>query len=215
MTIRAVRVGLCDDSAEARRLLVTCLSASEDLAVCGSYDSGPDAIEGVARDGIEVLLLDVRMPGMTGPEVAAELAASGSSCKAIYLTSYPEEVPVRGALRSTVRGALVKDVAPENLMRAILLVADGVSLLGEAFERLGEAREESPGDGWTGGPREQEVLRLVRAGATNAQIAAELGMSASWVKQAISKLCRRAHVRTRAGLAAFSGPVPVPDSEGN
>lgn len=205
MTIRAVRVGLCDDSAEARRLLVTYLSASEDLAVCGSYDSGPDAIEGVARDGIEVLLLDVRMPGMTGPEVAAELAASGSSCKAIYLTSYPEEVPVRGALRSTVLGALSKDLSPENLVSAIRLVASGISLLGPEF--IGQRTASGPDlvARVAKDSRDLEVLAMVRQGASNPEIAAACSISVSRVKQIIATMCRRAGVASRTELAWFSG----------
>ncbi|AXE37474.1 response regulator transcription factor [Acidipropionibacterium virtanenii] len=203
-----IRVGICDDSDVVRRQLGVYLSGASDLRVCGMYGSGADAIAGVSRDDIEVLLLDVRMPGMTGPAVASGLAASGSGCKILYVTSYPDEVPVRGALRQTVLGALTKDVSPQNMVAAVRLVASGVSLLAPEFIRQSAAGGQGLVD-WLADPREREVLRLVQTGSTNAQIAEELNMSASWVKQTVSALCRRAGVRGRAGLAAYSGDAVV------
>ncbi|MDN6481539.1 MAG: response regulator, partial [Acidipropionibacterium jensenii] len=135
MSAGGIRVGICDDSEQVRRQTGVFLSAAPDLLVCGMYGSGRDAIAGVPRDDIEVLLLDVRMPGMTRPAVASGLAASGSNCKILYVTSYPDEVPVRGALRQTVLGALTKDVRPENMVSAVRLVASGVSLLAPEFIR--------------------------------------------------------------------------------
>ncbi|QCV87681.1 response regulator transcription factor [Acidipropionibacterium jensenii] len=214
MGVGGTRVGVCDDSAVVRRQLGIYLSTAPDLPLCAAYASGADAIAGVCRDDIEVLLLDVRMPGITGPSVAAELAASGIGCKVLYLTSYPDEVPVRGDLRKTVLGALTKDISPENLVAAIRLVASGISLLAPEFIRQPAHGGAGSGD-WVSDPREREVVRLVGRGATNSQIAAELNMSASWVKQTVSALCRRAGVRGRAGLAAYSGELSVGHGDGN
>ncbi|MDN5978256.1 MAG: response regulator transcription factor, partial [Acidipropionibacterium jensenii] len=204
MSAGGIRVGICDDSEQVRRQTGVFLSAAPDLLVCGMYGSGRDAIAGVPRDDIEVLLLDVRMPGMTRPAVASGLAASGSNCKILYVTSYPDEVPVRGALRQTVLGALTKDVRPENMVSAVRLVASGVSLLAPEFIRESAAGGEGLMD-WLADPREREVFRLVQTGATNARIAEELNMSTSWAKQTISALCRRFGVKGRAALAAYSG----------
>lgn len=153
-----------------------------------------------ARSGTKLpdrAIVDISYPG-----------PSGSGCKILYVTSYPDEVPVRGALRRTVLGALTKDVSPENLVAAVRLVASGVSLLAPEFIRQSAAGGQSLVD-WLADPREREVFRLVQAGATNAQIAEELNMSASWVKQTISALCRRFGVKGRAALAANSGDALV------
>ncbi len=201
---KTIRVGICDDSVDTRRQLEVYLSVAPDLVIAGRYEFGMAAIAGVPHDDIHVLLLDVRMPGMPGPMVAEKLAAAGATCKVLYLTSYPDEIPVDRALRGIVRGALTKDITPENLVSAIRLVASGVSLLGPEFDRP-PADTAPAASGWVPNAREMEVLSMLRQGASNAQIAEEMFMSISWVKRTIAAMCQQAGVRTRAGLAAWTG----------
>lgn len=210
-----IGVGLCDDSVEARRWLSGYLATDSGLSVRGMYASGPDAISGVERDGVDVLLLDVRMPGMEGPAVATELAASAGLCKVLYLTSYPDEVPVRGALRGTVLGALAKDLSPEELVSAVRLVASGISLLGPQFIRQSQGSGQDPLEPLALDSRDREVLDLVRRGASNPQIGRELSISASRAKQIVSRLCRRAGVNTRTELAVWSGDGAGDDDDGH
>ncbi|MDN5977848.1 MULTISPECIES: response regulator transcription factor [Acidipropionibacterium] len=205
MGTEMIGVGICDDSTEVRSQLAAYVATGADLTVRGMYACGPAAIAGVGRDGVDVLLLDVRMPKMTGPAVATELASSGSGCKVLYITSYPEEVPVRGALRSTVLGALSKDLSPENLVSAIRLVASGISLLGPEF--IGQRTASGPDlvARVAKDSRDLEVLAMVRQGASNPEIAAACSISVSRVKQIIATMCRRAGVASRTELAWFSG----------
>ncbi|MCI1748328.1 MAG: response regulator transcription factor [Acidipropionibacterium sp.] len=203
MSDGTIRVGICDDSEAVRDGMAIYLSIDPGLLVAATYVSGAEAINGVKRDRIGVLLLDVRMPGMMGPAVALKLATDPEIfCKVIYLTSYPDEVPIAGELRRTVLGALAKDVTPEDLVSAIRLVASGIALFGPEF-RFGRSTAREP---WVADDREMVVLDLVRTGATNARIGEELGLSSSRVKQIVSQMCRRIGVRTRTELAMYSGP---------
>lgn len=198
-----IRVGICDDSEAVRRGWMIYLSIDPDVLVAATYASGTEALDGVQRDRIDVLLLDVRMPDTTGPEVALKLATDPAvDCTVIYLTSYPDEVPIADELRRTVLGALAKDVTPEDLVSAIRLVASGIALFGPEF-RFGRSTAREP---WVVDDREMAVLGLVRTGATNTRIGEELGLSSSRVKQIVSQMCRRIGVKTRTELAMYSGP---------
>lgn len=200
-----IRVAVCDDSDVVRSSLASYLAADPQLHLVASFASGGELIQDLEPGSADVVLLDVRMPGLDGPAIAERLAARPDRPKVIYLSSYPEQVPVTDTLDGTVAGALTKDLPPEDLTRAIHLVHDGISLLSHRIRERTEplATPVPARRGLACDEREQEVLDLLCKGYTNDQIAVRLDRSTSSVKQILGRLSRRAGVRSRTELVLY------------
>jgi DNA-binding NarL/FixJ family response regulator len=215
-----IRVAIADDQALVRSGFRLVLEAREDLEVVGEAEDGAQAVELVARAEPDVLLLDVRMPVMDGIEATRRIVASGSRTRILILTTFDVDEYVYGAIRAGASGFLLKDVRPPDLVDAIRVVAGGNALLGptavdrllERFQQPRAAPDANTLAALTA--REVEILRLVAAGLSNAEIAASLVVSETTVKTHVSNLLRKLGVRDRvqAVIAAYDAGLVQPNT---
>jgi DNA-binding NarL/FixJ family response regulator len=227
----AIRVLIADDQALVRSGFRLIVETRPDLEVVGEAENGEEAVQLAAALEPDVVLMDVRMPGVDGIEATRRIVAAGSSARILVLTTFDLDEYVYAAVRAGASGFLLKDVRPADLVDAIRLVADGNALLGPTVTRRLLERFADPGA--AGGAeqavaglteREREILRLLASGMSNAELARTLILSEATVKSHVSSVLRKLGVRDRvqavivaydAGLvrprAADSGaPAPAP-----
>ena len=216
----SIRVGIADDQALVRSGFRLIVDAREDLDVVGEAEDGRQAVALVENLEPDVLLLDVRMPVMDGIEATRRIVGSGSRTRILILTTFDVDDYVYGAIRAGASGFLLKDVRPADLVDAIRVVASGNALFGPtAVNRLVERFQPPLRRGATNDKaiaalttREVEILRLVAAGLSNAEIAASLVVSETTVKSHVSNLLRKLGVRDRvqAVIAAYDAGLVQP-----
>ena len=218
-----IRVVVVDDEALVRRGLTVLLRLESDIDVVGEADNGEDALRLVRREHPDVVLMDIRMPVMDGLSATRAIAADPGTAgtKVVILTTFDLDEHVFAAIRAGASGFLPKDTAPDDLLHAIRVVADGQALLAptvtrrliEEFVRRAphQPPDHAPGfDQLT--EREIEVLRAVAQGRSNAEIAVELVVSYATVKTHVSRLLMKLHARDRAQLVvlAYEGGIVRP-----
>ncbi len=201
----SIRVLICDDQALVRAGFRAILEAQPDIEVVGEADNGAEAVALAQRRSPDVILMDIRMPVLDGVEATRRLVTGGSPARILVLTTFDLDEYVHAAIRAGASGFLLKDVTPAKLLEAIRIVASGDALLApsvtrrllERFAATLPQRDISAEalDGLTA--RETEVLRLLAAGLSNAEIAAELVLSEATVKTHISSLLRKLGLRDR------------------
>ncbi|WP_436689067.1 response regulator [Geodermatophilus sp. CPCC 205506] len=209
MTIRVV---LVDDQAMVRTGARMVLAAEPDIEVIGEAADGASGVRVITQTRPDVVLLDVRMPGMDGLETARRLAAADLPTRVIVLTTFDEDEYVAAALRAGVSGFLLKVAPPEDLVAAVRTVAAGHGLLDPAVTlRVIESFAAAPApDSERAGAlaqltdRETDVLALVAAGLSNAEIAARLHLGEATVKTHVSRLLLKLGLRDRVQAVAFA-----------
>ncbi|MGE9809657.1 response regulator [Janibacter sp. G1551] len=209
MTIRVV---VADDQDLVRAGLVMILGAQPDLEVVGEATDGLQALEMATRLRPDVLLVDIRMPGLDGVEVTRRVAgpAVADPMAVVVITTFDLDEYVLGALRAGARGFLLKDAGPQLLIQAIHAAAAGDALIApnvtrrllEAFVDRSPTAPSTPLHPLT--EREEEVLRLVARGRTNAEIADALFISLSTVKTHVAALMAKLGVRNRVEIAMWA-----------
>jgi DNA-binding NarL/FixJ family response regulator len=221
-----IRVLVVDDQAIVRDGLVTVLSLVPDLQVVGQAADGAEAIAAVARHVPDVVLMDLRMPGVDGPTATARIVAEHPGVAVLVLTTYADDDSITTALRAGARGYLTKDAGRAEIATAVRAVAAGQStfdatvgarlvarLAGGAGAGNGVAAgptaPASPDPGPSLGarfpdltPREVDVLERIADGRTNPQIAAELFLTVPTVKSYVNQVFAKLGVRTRAEVVA-------------
>jgi DNA-binding NarL/FixJ family response regulator len=213
-----IRVALVDDEAMVRVGLRMVLSAEPDLEVVGEAADGGAAVAMVAECSPDVVLMDVRMPGVDGIEGARRVLAAAPEVKVVVLTTFDEDEYVEAALRAGVSGFLLKVAPPERLVDGVRTVAAGGGLLDpgvtvrviESFATASPARVRRSEQLDRLTERERDVLRLIGRGLSNAEIAAELYLGETTVKTHVSNVLAKLGVRDRvqAVVAAYeSGHV--------
>ncbi|TJY40694.1 response regulator transcription factor [Cohnella pontilimi] len=201
MTIKLL---LADDHAMVRKGLQVFLSTQPDLELVGEASNGMEVLEKAALLLPDIILMDLQMPVLDGMETTKRLKEVQPSVKVIVLTSFADQAHVLPAIRAGARGYLLKDVEPEELVRAIHRVQEGkIELHPEAAGQLvnlvsapeppPESRDASPFSLLT--KREQDVLRLLAAGKSNKEIGSALFITEKTVKTHVS------HVLDKLGLA--------------
>ena len=203
-----IRVVIADDEALVRSGLSVLLRHETDFEVVGLAADGLAALAQVRRHRPDVVLMDIRMPGIDGLEATRRLAADPetSAARVLVLTTFDHDENVFAALRAGASGFLPKDTEPELLLEAIRVVAAGDALLGpratrrlvEEFRRAVPVRPAATLDGLT--EREVEVLRAVAAGLSNAEIADRFVISYATAKTHVSRLLTKLGARDRAQL---------------
>ncbi|MGI5201129.1 response regulator [Spirillospora sp. CA-108201] len=218
----SVRVVVADDQEVVRAGFGALLGTQPDLEVVATAADGAAAVR-VCRDHRpDVVLMDVRMPVMDGIEATRRVAAGAQPPRVLMLTTFDLDEHVYDALVAGASGFLLKDVTAERLFDAVRVVAAGEALLAPAVTRrlIGEfarLRPRPPAsdpalDALT--PRETDVLRLVAAGLSNAEIAGRLVVGEETVKTHVSRVLRKLGLRDRvqAVVAAYESGLVLPRS---
>jgi DNA-binding NarL/FixJ family response regulator len=202
-----IRVLIADDHPVVRQGLRVLLEVQEDMDVVGEATDG-DKVAGLAAElAPDVIVLDLKMPGMKGPEVIADLVARRVPARALVLTSVTDPAAAQAAVRAGAAGFLYKDVDPDALVRAIRSVHDGNLLLSaevaEALIHRGPDRGTSGGLAALTG-REREVLGHITMGRSNREIARALNVAEKTVKTHVSSVLAKLGVQDRTQAALYA-----------
>jgi DNA-binding NarL/FixJ family response regulator len=211
-----IRVVVADDQGLVRAGLCAILESQDDLTVVGEAADGAEAVRVVRALSPDVVLMDVRMPGIDGIEATRQLADSGA--RILMLTTFDLDKYVYAAMKAGASGFLLKDALPESLVDAVRAAVRGEALLAPSItRRLVEEFVRGPERDGTADallgpltPREREVLAEVGRGLSNAQIAARFFLSEATVKTHVSRIQTKLRLRDRAQavvLAYESGLV--------
>ncbi|MFF2370215.1 response regulator [Agromyces sp. NPDC058110] len=206
-----IRVALADDQLLVRAGFRALLAAEPGIEVVGEASTGAELLEVVRRHPVDVVLMDIRMPGGDGLWATEQIAADPAlaSVHVVIVTTFELDEYVARAVRAGASGFLVKDTEPVDLIRAVRVVAEGEALLSPGvtkrlLERMSTGLRDAPDaererlGALT--EREREVLRLVGLGLTNDEIAAELVLSPLTAKTHVSRIMAKLHARDRVHL---------------
>ncbi|GGQ27824.1 response regulator [Streptomyces mutabilis] len=208
-----IRIVLADDQRLVRAGFRSILEDEDDLEVVGEAGDGAEALAACRALRPDVVLLDIRMPGVDGLQAARNIAADArlKDVRVVILTTFDLDDYVYGALRAGATGFLVKDTEPEELVHAVRVAARGDALISPSVTRrliaefAGRVRAPAPGPRLnTLTDRESEVMRLVAAGLTNDEIAARLVLSPATAKTHVSRIMTKLDVRDRSQLVVLA-----------
>jgi DNA-binding NarL/FixJ family response regulator len=220
--VDAIRIVLADDHPVYRDGLRALIDRSPDLELVGEAASGAEAVSMAAASSPAVVLMDIRMPGMSGIEATRQILEAQPETRILILTMSEDDDSLFAAMRAGARGYLPKDADSEDLVRAIRAVAVGEVIFGEsiatrlqAFFKADRARPAaSPFPELT--DREDEVLELIARGQSNAEIARRLEISDKTVRNHVANVFNKLRVADRSqaivrAREAGLGREPDPD----
>jgi DNA-binding NarL/FixJ family response regulator len=215
-----IRVAIVDDQALVRAGFRMVLEAETGIDVVGEAIDGRTAIEFAAAHDVDVMLMDVRMPGVDGIAATEAIVASARPARIIVLTTFDLDEYAFAALRAGASGFLLKDVPAEQLVEGIRVIAQGDALLAPSvtkrliheFSRTSATQRSAPASLEELTPRELEVFKLIARGMSNAEIAAELVVSETTVKTHVARVLMKLGVRDRvqAVVLAYESGVVAP-----
>jgi DNA-binding NarL/FixJ family response regulator len=207
-----IKVLIADDQALVRAGFKMILETDPEVRVVAEADDGAEAVEAALRTRPDIALMDIRMPGMDGLEATRRIMAAPSPPRVLILTTFDLDEYVFDALTAGASGFLLKDVAPEQLLAGIRIIAQGDSLLSpsvtrrliESFVRDGRQTREPPPvlDELT--PRELEILQLVARGLSNTEIADQLVVSSTTIKTHVARVLMKLALRDRIQAVVFA-----------
>ncbi|MFC9674255.1 response regulator [Streptomyces sp. NPDC056949] len=217
-----VRVVLADDQPLVRSGLRVLIADTPDLEVVGEAANGEEAVRLARELRPDVIVMDIRMPGMNGIEATSLVTSGPGAARVLILTTFDEDDHVYGALRAGASGFAVKDMALDDILAAIRVVAAGDALIAPGITRRliadfvgrpepSPARAPRPVEGIT--EREREVLTLVGLGRSNSEIADELYITVATTKSHVARLFTKLGARDRVQLVIIayeSGLVSAP-----
>jgi DNA-binding NarL/FixJ family response regulator len=208
-----IEVLLADDQALVRAGFRALLDAEGDIAVVGEAGDGKQAVSLIRQKKPDVVLMDIRMPGLDGLEATREVASDRglADVRIVILTTFELDEYVFEALRSGASGFLVKDTEPVDLLAAVRLVASGEALLSPSVTRrvieefASRAKQPPPSEALDElTEREREVMALVAEGLSNEEIAARLVVSPATAKTHVSRAMVKLGARDRAQLVVLA-----------
>jgi DNA-binding NarL/FixJ family response regulator len=213
-----IRVLIADDQALVRGGFRSILEGQPDIEVVGETEDGAETVDAAVELAPDVVLMDIRMPGMDGIEATRRLVARGARCRVLVLTTFDVDDYVYEAMKAGASGFLLKTAPPRQLADAVRTIAAGDALLAPSVtRRLVEQFVRRPPPGAAVPPgleelteRELDVMRLLARAHSNAEIAAELVVSEATVKSHVNRILSKLDVRDRAQaivLAYESGLV--------
>jgi DNA-binding NarL/FixJ family response regulator len=200
-----LRVLIADDDDLMRAGLRAVLSSDETISVTGEAADGREAASGTRALKPDVVLMDVRMPGMDGITATREIIAAAPNTRILILTTFEDDDYVFGALSAGASGFLLKRTQPEQLIDAIHTIAAGESLLSPSVTRtvINRMASQTQPDSASSQrlrlltPRERDVLELVARGLSNTEIAADLFVEESTVKTHLKRILAKLNLRDR------------------
>jgi DNA-binding NarL/FixJ family response regulator len=213
-----IRVLIVDDQTIVRAGFAALLAAQDDIVVVGEAGDGREAVRLADRHRPDLVLMDIRMPGMDGIEATRQIVAARPDIRVLVLTTFDVDEYVYEALGVGASGFLLKDATAEDLVDAVRVVARGDALLApqvtgrliREFTRQRRAAPRPPAELTSLTARETEVLVLIAGGLSNAEIAARLVVSEHTVKTHVARVFTKLGLRDRAQavmLAYESGLV--------
>ncbi|MFF8917038.1 response regulator [Streptomyces sp. NPDC015032] len=209
MTIRVV---LTDDQPLVRAALQMVITDTADIEVVGEASDGVEAVRLTEELAPDVVVMDLRMPGMDGIEATRLITTGTGSARVVVLTTFDDDDYVYGALHAGASGFLVKDMALDDILAAIRIVAAGDALIAPAVTRrlikefTARPVTPLPRRAELGGitHREREVLTLVGRGLSNTEIAGELCISIATAKTYLTRLLAKLDARDRVQLVILA-----------
>jgi DNA-binding NarL/FixJ family response regulator len=205
-----IRVLICDDQDVVREGLRTILSAASGIEVVGTASDGAEAVEEVERSLPDVVLMDLKMPGVNGIHATRQIHARFPVVRVLVLTTYDADEWVVDAIRSGAAGYLLKDTPAEDLLAAIRGTAAGKthmdpSVAGTLLDLIvTPTASTAPAAAASLTPRERQVLALLARGASNADIAKSLFLSEGTVRNHLSSIFAKLEVTDRTQAAIFA-----------
>lgn len=219
----SIRVLIADDQALVRAGFRMVLDTDPGLQVVAEAKDGADAVEATRRSRPDVVLMDIRMPAMDGLQATRQIVSANDPPRVLVLTTYDLDEYVFDALLAGASGFLLKDVAPEQLLAAIHVIAQGDSLLSpsitrrliESFVRDHPTTPQPPPGLDELTARELEILQLIARGLSNAEIAEELVVSGTTVKTHVARVLDKLGLRDRvqAVVLAYETGVIKPGGD--
>ncbi|WP_406124035.1 response regulator [Streptomyces sp. NBC_00989] len=213
-----------DDQAVVRAGFAAIVDAEPDLTVVGEAGDGATAVELATREAPDLVLMDIRMPGMDGLTATRFITALETAPRVLVLTTFDLDAYVYEALRAGASGFLLKDAQPEELLNALRVVASGEGILAPAVTRRlidTFAQGAPPPPAVTGAlaaltPRERQVLLHIASGLANAEIATALGVTTGTVKTHVNALLTKLGLRDRvqATILAYESGLIRPGGGG-
>jgi DNA-binding NarL/FixJ family response regulator len=219
-----IRIVVADDHEVVRTGFAALLNTQPDFTVVGTAGDGAEAVRICTEQRPDVVLMDVRMPGVDGIAATRQVAGSGASApRILILTTFDLDEYVYDALVAGASGFLLKDVTAERLFEAVRVVAAGDALLAPAvtrrliseFARLRASPSARDNPGLAAlTPRETEVLKLVAEGLSNPEVAARLVVTEETVKSHVSRMLSKLGLRdrTQAVVTAYESGLVIPRS---
>lgn len=206
-----MKIIICDDQAVVRDGLELLLTLEEDLEVIGTAQDGAEAVELVSQNKPDLVLMDLKMPGMNGIEATRQIRAKFPEVKVLVLTTYDDDEWVFDAIRAGASGYLLKDTPREELINAIRGTVEGKSFVDPAVagKLMGQVADNQtqPSSLLTDKltEREADVLSLLAKGLSNAEIAGQLHLSEGTVRNYVSAILEKLGVsdRTQAAVIAI------------
>jgi DNA-binding NarL/FixJ family response regulator len=203
---------IADDQSLVRAGFRVLIDSAPDLEVVGEAADGREAVDLAVSLRPDVVLMDIRMPGMDGLAATREIAARGDGPRVIVLTTFDVDEYVFEALRAGASGFMLKDTEPADLLQAVRVVATGDALLApsvtrrliEEFVSRPDPHRAPPAALGSLTEREREVLALVARGLSNAEIATELFISPATAKTHVSRVMQKLGARDRAQLVVIA-----------
>ncbi|WP_326775075.1 response regulator transcription factor [Streptomyces sp. NBC_01445] len=199
------------------------LESQDDLTIAGEAGDGAEAVRLTARLHPDVVLMDIRMPGLDGIEATRRIVASGARTRVLILTTFDLDEYAYDGLRAGASGFLVKDALPEELLSGIRAVATGDAVVAPSLTRrlLDAYVQHLPATNAPQGPdpriaaltdREREILTVIAQGWTNSEIAARLHLAESTVKTHVSRILAKTGARDRvqAVIVAYDAKLVEP-----
>lgn len=214
------RVVVVDDHPVFRDGMASLVSATSDMEVAAALADGPEAVDFVAAGGVDVVLMDLNLPSLSGVEATQQICARPDAAAVLVVTMVDDDDTVVAALRAGARGYVLKGAPGEEIIAAVRTVAAGGAVFGAGVAaQVLALTANRPATGTTSNDdsltdREREVLGLLANGASNPQIARTLGLSLKTVQNYVSRILDKLQVADRTQAALRARGVSAEDERG-
>jgi len=198
--MKKTTVLLVDDHSVVRMGLAAIINLEKDLTVCGEAENGAEAVRLARKLTPDVIVMDLMMPGMDGTETTSAVLRASPNSKVIILTTFGTSAELKNALDAGATGAVTKDLSNDDLANAIRKTAAGERHLSSEIAQTLSNQPESA----TFTPRQQQVLESITRGLSNDEIALQLGLSKTRIKQHLNELYEKLGAANRAEAVAIA-----------